>query len=172
MRARCNITHRLFCEILKAWQICAVSSFLHFTQHEHVGHARWKFRETISECHPKLYSVHQHLCFRLPFGWTQIVVPTLIDELVRHLIVEELQVGKIRLPAKFSEIVADLVFQDSAQPTSLGRLPLEIAISTNGCVKRLLASPVQDLRPPQDAERAGGHIYRDSRRDRLPSILD
>jgi hypothetical protein len=66
------------------------------------------------------------------------VIPTLIDELVRHFIVEELQIGKIRLPAKFSEMVADLVFQDSAQPSSLGRLPLKIAVRTNCCVKRLL----------------------------------
>jgi hypothetical protein len=80
------------------------------------------------------------------------VVPTLIDELVRHLIIEELQVSKIRLPAKFSEMVADLIFQDSAQPTSLGRFPLEVAVRTNGCVKRLLDKIFGHLRTPNAQE--------------------
>jgi hypothetical protein len=148
MRARCSITHKFILRNIEGLADLRRLHFLHFTQHEHVGHASWKFRETISECHPKLCSIHQSLCSRLPFDWTQIVVPTLIDELVRHLIVEELQVGEIRLPAKFPEKVANLVFQNSAQPSSLGRLPLEIAISTNGCVKRLLNKIFGYLRTP------------------------
>ena len=83
------------------------------------------------------------------------MVPTLIDELVRHLIVEELQVGEICLPVKFSEKVADLVLQNSAQPTSLGRFPLEIATSTNGCVKRLLYKIFGHLRTPNTQEGLG-----------------
>jgi hypothetical protein len=42
----------------------------------------------------------------MPLGWTQFVLPALIDELVRHLIVEVLQVGKIGLTAQFPEIAS------------------------------------------------------------------
>jgi len=38
------------------------------------------------------------------------VIPTLIDEFVRHLVFQEFQIGKTRLPAKLSEIVANFVF--------------------------------------------------------------
>jgi len=81
------------------------------------------------------------------------VVPTLIDELVRHLIVEELQVGKIRLPVKFSEKVADLV-SSKFRTANFART---ISPGDYYEYERLRkASPVQDLRPPQDAEHAGG----------------
>ena len=110
MRARCNITHRLFWEILIAWQICAVS-ISSISRSMKTSPTRAGSLEIQSlNISQNSALIHEDLWFRFPFGRTQIVIPTLIDELMRHLVVQELQIGKIRLPAKLPEIVADLVF--------------------------------------------------------------
>jgi hypothetical protein len=66
------------------------------------------------------------------------VIPTLVNELMRHLIVQELQITKIRLSAKLSEMIADLVFQNPAEPAAFGRSSPETVIHTNRRAERLL----------------------------------
>jgi hypothetical protein len=46
-------------------------------------------------------------------------------ESIRVFVAEELEVGEVRFPAKLSEIVADLVFQNAAEPASLRRAASE-----------------------------------------------
>jgi hypothetical protein len=43
-------------------------------------------------------------------------------------VAEKLKVGKVRLAPELSEIVADLVLQNAAEPASLGRVALNLSI--------------------------------------------
>src|SRR6516164_6929105 len=72
---------------------------------------------------------------------------------MRHLVVQKLQITKIRLPAKLSEIIADLVFQNPAEPAPFGRPSLEPLIHTNRRAERLLHKVFGDLRIPNAQQR-------------------
>src|SRR6516165_6584450 len=65
---------------------------------------------------------------------------------MRHLVVQELQITKIRLSAKLSEMIADLVFQNPAEPAPFGRPPSETLIHTNRRAERLLHKVSDHLR--------------------------
>lgn len=83
------------------------------------------------------------------FGGRRFIDDAHRRKLVRHFIVEELQIGKIRLPAKFSEMVADLIFQDF-RTAKLARKTSPENCRRNELLR--IASPEQDFRPPQDVQ--------------------
>jgi hypothetical protein len=68
--------------------------------------------------------------------------------LTDNLVVQELQITKIRLSAKLSGMTADLVFQNPAEPAALGGSSSETLIHTNRRAERLLHKVFGHLRIP------------------------
>ncbi len=74
-------------------------------------------------------------------------------ESIRVFVAEELKVGEVRLPAKLSEIVADLVFQNAAEPASLRRAASEFVYLPHGREQRLLHEILGDFLLPHADQR-------------------
>ena len=74
-------------------------------------------------------------------------------ESIRVFVAEELEVGEVRFPAKLSEIVADLVFQNAAEPASLRRAASEFVYLPHGRKQRLLHEVLCDFLLPYADQR-------------------
>src|SRR6516225_763885 len=106
---------------------------IHFTHDKDLGRAWREPVETGLHRLPELGTLHRLFALGLPIRRAASVNPVMLAiESIRVFVAEELKVSEARLPAKPSKIVADLVFQNATEPTSLRRAAPEFACLPHG----------------------------------------